>query len=123
MNNSAPVLEVRDLAKRFGSVVALKSAALSLSRGEIHALMGANGAGKSTLVKILTGVFPADRGSIKVDGVVRTFRSPAEARRAGIVSVYQDPALVPDLTVSQNMRLADVDFSSARAKSMRRKTG
>jgi ribose transport system ATP-binding protein len=114
MNNSAPVLEVRDLAKRFGSVVALKSAALSLSRGEIHALMGANGAGKSTLVKILTGVFPADRGSIKVDGVVRTFRSPAEARRAGIVSVYQDPALVPDLTVSQNMRLADVDFSSVR---------
>ena len=51
MNNSTPLLEVRDLAKRFGSVVALKSAALTVSRGEIHALMGANGAGKSTLVK------------------------------------------------------------------------
>jgi ribose transport system ATP-binding protein len=115
MNDLTPVLEVRDLAKRFGSVVALRSAALSLSRGEIHALMGANGAGKSTLVKILTGVFPADSGTIKVDGAVRTFRSPAEARRAGIVSVYQDPALVPDLTISQNMRLANVDFASVRA--------
>jgi ribose transport system ATP-binding protein len=114
MNDSAPLLEVRDLAKRFGSVVALRSATLTLSRGEIHALMGANGAGKSTLVKILTGVYPADGGTITVDGAVRTFRSPAEARRAGIVSVYQDPALVPDLTVSQNMRLADVAFASLR---------
>jgi len=114
MNNSAPLLEVRDLAKRFGSVVALRSATMTISRGEIHALMGANGAGKSTLVKILTGVYPADGGTITVDGAVRTFRSPAEARRAGIVSVYQDPALVPDLTVSQNMRLADVAFASVR---------
>ncbi len=115
MNDSAPLLEVRDLAKRFGSVVALRSATLTLSRGEIHALMGANGAGKSTLVKILTGVFPADGGTITVNGAIRTIRSPAEARRAGIVSVYQDPALVPDLTVGQNMRLADVAFASVRA--------
>ena len=114
MNDSAPLLEVRDLAKQFGSVVALRSATLTLSRGEIHALMGANGAGKSTLVKILTGVYPADGGTITVDGALRTFRSPAEARRAGIVSVYQDPALVPDLTVSQNMRLADVASPSVR---------
>ena len=115
MNDSAPLLEVRDLAKRFGSVVALRSATLTVSHGEIHALMGANGAGKSTLVKILTGVFPADGGTITVDGAVRTFRSPAGARRAGIVSVYQDPALVPDLTVGQNMRLADVAFASVRS--------
>jgi ribose transport system ATP-binding protein len=114
MNDSAPLLEVRDLAKRFGSVVALRSARLTISGGEIHALMGANGAGKSTLVKILTGVYPADAGTITVDGAVRTFRSPAEARRAGIVSVYQDPALVPDLTVGQNMRLADAAFPSVR---------
>ena len=110
MNNSTPLLEVRDLAKQFGSVVALKSAALTVSRGEIHALMGANGAGKSTLVKIMTGVFPADTGTLALDGVAQTFRSPAEARRAGIVSVYQDPALVPDLTVGENMRLAGVPF-------------
>jgi len=88
MNDSTPLLEVRDLAKRFGSVVALRSAALTVSRGEIHALMGANGAGKSTLVKILTGVFSADSGTFAVDGSVQTFRSPAEARLAGIVSVY-----------------------------------
>jgi ribose transport system ATP-binding protein len=114
MNDSTPPLEVRDLAKRFGSVVALKSAALTVSRGEIHALMGANGAGKSTLVKIMTGVFPADTGTLVLDGVAQTFRSPAEARRAGIVSVYQDPALVPDLTVGENMRLAGVPFDSVR---------
>jgi ribose transport system ATP-binding protein len=114
MNDSAPLLEVRDVAKRFGSVVALRSATLTLSRGEIHALMGANGAGKSTLVKILTGVYSADRGTITIANAVRTLRSPAEARRAGIVSVYQDPALVPDLTVGQNMRLTDVDLASVR---------
>src|SRR5271166_6690130 len=114
MNDSAPLPEVRDVSKRFGSVVALRSATLTISRGEIHALMGANGAGKSTLVKILTGVYPADGGTITVDGAVRTFRSPAEARRAGIVSVYQDPALVPDLTVSQNMRLAGVPVAAVR---------
>ena len=114
MNDSAPLLEVRDLAKRFGSVVALRSAALEVRRGEIHALMGANGAGKSTLVKILTGVFQADSGTITVKGVARRFRSPAEARGAGIVSVYQDPALVPDLTIGQNMRLADVDLPTVR---------
>src|SRR3984885_10796084 len=108
MNDSTPLFEVRDLAKRFGSVVALKSATLTVSRGEIHALMGANGAGKSTLVKIMTGVFSGDSGTLTLNGVAQTFRSPAEARRAGIVSVYQDPALVPDLTVGENMRLADV---------------
>ena len=101
-----------DVAKRFGAVIALKSATLNLVRGEIHALMGANGAGKSTLVKILTGVHPADAGTITINGATRVFRSPAEARRAGIVSVYQDPALVPDLTISQNMRLADVPLAT-----------
>jgi ribose transport system ATP-binding protein len=115
MNDSAPLLEVRDIAKRFGAVIALKSATLTLVRGEIHALMGANGAGKSTLVKILTGVHPADAGTITINGATRVFRSPAEARRAGIVSVYQDPALVPDLTIGQNMRLADVPLADVRS--------
>ena len=77
--------------------------------------MGANGAGKSTLVKILTGVHPADAGTITINGATRVFRSPAEARRAGIVSVYQDPALVPDLTIGQNMRLADVPLANVRS--------
>jgi ribose transport system ATP-binding protein len=115
MNDSTPLLEVRDVAKRFGAVIALKSATLTLVRGEIHALMGANGAGKSTLVKILTGVHPADAGTITINGATRVFRSPAEARRAGVVSVYQDPALVPDLTIGQNMRLADVPLADVRS--------
>ena len=115
MSDSMLLLEVRDVAKRFGSVVALKSATLNLVRGEIHALMGANGAGKSTLVKILTGVHPADAGTITINGATRVFRSPAEAQLAGIVSVYQDPALVPDLTIGQNMRLADVPLADVRS--------
>jgi ribose transport system ATP-binding protein len=115
MNDSTLLLEVRDVAKGFGAVIALKSATLNLVRGEIHALMGANGAGKSTLVKILTGVHAADAGTITINGATRVFRSPAEARRAGIVSVYQDPALVPDLTIGQNMRLADVPLAKVRS--------
>jgi ribose transport system ATP-binding protein len=107
-----PVLEIRGVAKRFGSVVALRAAELVLAPSEVHALMGANGAGKSTLVKIITGVFPADAGTLVLDGASVVFRSPAEARRAGIVSVYQDPALVPDLTVAQNMKIARVALPS-----------
>jgi ribose transport system ATP-binding protein len=114
MNHPVSVLEVRDVARRFGSVVALRSASLSVRAGEVHALMGANGAGKSTLVKILTGVHTADSGTIEIRGRRRSFRSPAEARRAGIVSVYQDPALVPDLNISDNMRLADVGPAAVR---------
>src|SRR5580700_9237373 len=114
MGEASLLLEVRDVAKRFDSVVALKAASLQVRPGEVHGLMGSNGAGKSTLVKIITGVFPADCGQIFVKSAVRSFRSPAEARRAGIVSVYQDPALVPDLTVSQNMRLAGAPVEAVR---------
>ena len=114
MNEAALLLEARNVAKRFDSVVALKAASLQVRPGEVHGLMGSNGAGKSTLVKIITGVFPADGGQIFVKGVARSFRSPAEARRAGIVSVYQDPALVPDLTVTENMRLAGASIDAVR---------
>ena len=114
MSETTLLLEARDVAKRFDSVIALKSASLQVRAGEVHGLMGSNGAGKSTLVKIITGVFPADGGQILLKGVSRSFRSPAEARRAGIVSVYQDPALVPDLTVTQNMRLAAAPVDRVR---------
>jgi ribose transport system ATP-binding protein len=114
MNDAALLFEARDVAKRFGSVVALRAARIEVRAGEVHGLMGANGAGKSTLVKIITGVFPADGGQVFVQGAPRAFRSPAQARAAGIVSVYQDPALVPDLTVAQNMRLAGVAQDAVR---------
>jgi ribose transport system ATP-binding protein len=114
MSEATLLLEAHNVAKRFDSVVALRAASLQVRPGEVHGLMGSNGAGKSTLVKIITGVFPADGGQIFVKGLARSFRSPAEARRAGIVSVYQDPALVPDLTVTQNMRLAGASVDAVR---------
>ncbi len=115
MNDAPPLLDIRGVAKTFGAVRALRSADLEVRAGEAHALMGANGAGKSTLVKIITGVFPADEGEMTLAGQPVAFRSPAEARRAGIVSVYQDPAIVPDLTVAQNMRLARVSTDKVKA--------
>ena len=115
MNDAPPLLHIRGVAKTFGAVRALRSADLEVRPGEAHALMGANGAGKSTLVKIITGVFPADAGEMILAGQPVAFRSPAEARRAGIVSVYQDPAIVPDLTVAQNMRLARVSLDKVKA--------
>jgi len=114
-SDAKPLLSIRGVAKRFGSVVALRGADLEVRAGEVHALMGANGAGKSTLVKIITGVFPADGGTITLEGRDSVFRSPAEACKAGVVSVYQDPAIVPDLTVAQNMRLARVPLDAVRA--------
>jgi ribose transport system ATP-binding protein len=99
------LMEARDLAKRFGPVTALRSAEVVVEPGEVHALLGANGAGKSTLVKILTGVLRADRGSIKVNGKAVQVHSPAEAARIGLAPVFQDPALVPDLSVAGNLRM------------------
>jgi ribose transport system ATP-binding protein len=100
-----PLLDATGVAKNYGAVAALKNASLSVLPGEVHALMGANGAGKSTLVKILTGAIRADAGRILIRGEAHDVRSPAEARRAGLVSVYQEPALIPDLDVASNLRL------------------
>src|SRR3954468_10935314 len=104
------LLTVSNVAKSYGPVVALRSADLTIEPGEIHALLGANGAGKSTLVKILTGVIAPDSGEITVGGSVVTMGSPNRARAAGLAPVFQDPALMPDLTVAQNMRLTSADL-------------
>jgi len=101
------LLEAKEVSKNYGAVVALKSASLAVRQGEVHALMGANGAGKSTLVKILTGAVRPDNGTITVRGKERTAHSPAEARRGGLVSVYQEPALIPDLDIFSNLRLTE----------------
>src|SRR5688572_28934675 len=100
-----PLLEATGVVKHYGAVAALRDASLAVLPGEVHALMGANGAGKSTLVKILTGAVRPDAGRILVAGEPRDVHSPAAARRAGLVSVYQEPALIPDLDVAQNLRL------------------
>ena len=99
------LLEATGIAKTYGAVVALKSASLAVRPGEVHALMGANGAGKSTLVKILTGAVRPDAGRIVIRGRERTIHSPSEARRGGLVSVYQEPAVIPDLDIRANLRL------------------
>ena len=99
------LLEATGVAKRYGAVAALRDASLSVRAGEVHALMGANGAGKSTLVKILTGAVHPDSGTITIRGEPYTAKSPAEARHGGIVSVYQEPAVIPDLDIRSNLRL------------------
>jgi len=108
------LLEASGISKRYGAVVALKSASLAVRPGEVHALMGANGAGKSTLVKILTGAVQPDAGTIAVRGRDRSVHSPAEARKTGIVSVYQEPALIPDLDIRSNLRLTDTPVEPFR---------
>jgi rhamnose transport system ATP-binding protein len=98
-----PRLRVVGLSKHFGGISALSDFSFEVGRGSIHALLGENGAGKSTLVKIVTGVQPPDRGEIFLDGVAMRFRSPMEARAAGVVAVYQDPKLFPHLDVAENI--------------------
>jgi D-xylose transport system ATP-binding protein len=97
-----PVLEVTGATKRFGAVLALDSVSLSLRAGEILALLGDNGAGKSTLIKCLSGVHRLDHGAIRIDGDEHRLHSPADARRAGIETVYQDLALFDNLDASAN---------------------
>lgn len=112
---SSPLLDATGVVKNYGAVAALKNASLSLAPGEVHALMGANGAGKSTLVKILTGAIKADGGRVLIRGQERKIGSPAEARRAGMVSVYQEPSLIPDLDVLSNLRLTRTPLEPFRA--------
>ncbi|MCV0402420.1 MAG: sugar ABC transporter ATP-binding protein [Chloroflexi bacterium] len=109
-----PLLEASGVVKRYGSVTALRDASLSIRPGEIHALMGANGAGKSTFVKVLTGAVRPDAGTILLRGQRREAHSPAEARRSGMVSVYQEPAILPDLTVLENLVLTETPVDAFR---------
>lgn len=100
-------LEVRDVRKSFGSVVALQGASLALRRGEVTALVGDNGAGKSTLVKVISGVIQPDSGEIQVAGRQAHMRDPQAGRALGIHTVFQDLALVNPLSTTENMFLGD----------------
>ncbi len=108
------LLEATGVSKTYGAVVALSGASLAVRPGEVHALMGANGAGKSTLVKILTGAVTPDTGRIVVRGRERVAHSPADARRNGLVSVYQEPAVIPDLDLRDNLRLTSTPVEPFR---------
>ena len=102
---TTPVLEARGLTKRYGRVVALDEADFDLQENEILGVIGDNGAGKSTLIKALCGAVAPDAGEILLGGRPVHFRSPLEARMAGIETVYQDLALSPALSIADNMFL------------------
>jgi len=107
MDPSPPdyVLELDNVSKFFGTVIALNDVTVRLKRGEVHCLLGDNGAGKSTLIKILAGVHPPSRGIYRVDGKPVEFDSPSDALDLGIATVYQDLALVPLMSVCRNFFL------------------
>ena len=104
-NSIQPLIEIKDLVKKFGAFTALNGVSLDVYPGEVHALLGDNGAGKSTLIKVLSGVHPATSGEIRVDGNSVNFESPREASDAGIGTVYQDLALNALTSVTRNFFL------------------
>ncbi|MBV8566370.1 MAG: sugar ABC transporter ATP-binding protein [Methylobacteriaceae bacterium] len=98
-----PRLALSHITKSFGGIRALRDVSFDIKAGEIHALLGENGAGKSTLVKIVSGLYTPDAGEMRLDGEPCRFLSPMEARRAGVIAVYQDPKLFPHLDVAENI--------------------
>ena len=102
---STPLVRMRDIHKAFGPVKVLEGVAFELLPGEVHALMGENGAGKSTLMKILTGIYAPDSGSIEVDGQPVSITSPADAEKHGIAIIHQELNLIPSLSVADNLFL------------------
>ena len=96
-------IEMKGIDKSFGTNQVLKDAGFYLKDGEVHALMGENGAGKSTLMKILTGVYTRDAGTVYVDGKEVLYKNPQEAEKAGIVFIYQELNVLFDLTVEENL--------------------
>lgn len=118
------IVRLENISKRFGGTVALDRVSFTIEKGEIHAVVGENGAGKSTLMRILSGVLQKDSGAVYLDGQEAHFRAPIEAFRAGISTVYQEPYLVPYMSVGENIFLGHeqtkkfgfVDFSSINEK-------
>ena len=105
MSDMQPILTARGLSKRYGTVVALNNADFDLYPNEVLAVIGDNGAGKTSLIKAITGAVTPDHGEIRLDGAVVNFRSPQDAREAGIETVYQNLALSPALSIADNMFL------------------
>jgi simple sugar transport system ATP-binding protein len=134
--NGPPLFEVRDVSKYFGSVVALKDVSATVQAGEVTCILGDNGAGKSTLIKILSGVYRQDEGSVLIDGEDTKFSSPRDARARGIATVYQDLAIAPLMSIWRNFFLGseptkgwgparrfDVAFAKETARQQMRQMG
>ncbi len=102
----APILRLRGVSKHYGGVIALQDVAFAASTHSIHAILGENGAGKSTLIKVIAGVVRPDTGTMAIDGRPVRFAGPGDAVAAGVVCVFQELSLVPDLTVAANISIA-----------------
>ncbi len=100
---SQAILEVKDIWKEFPGVVALKDINETFLKGEVHAIVGENGAGKSTLIKVISGVFPPNKGEIFLKGRKIRFSSPIDARSHGIVTIFQELSVLPNLSVAENI--------------------
>jgi ribose transport system ATP-binding protein len=107
MDGAPPLFRMEGVSKRYGGVVALEKADLEVTGGRIHAILGENGAGKSTLIKIMAGVVAPDEGRMLLDGQEASFSSPAAANNAGIVCVFQELSLIPDLSVADNIVISN----------------
>ncbi len=103
----APFFRMDGITKRYGGVRALEDARLELARGRIHAVLGENGAGKSTLIKIMAGVVQPDTGTMQLEGETVAFARPSDAKAAGIVPIFQELSLLPDLSVADNIVITD----------------
>jgi rhamnose transport system ATP-binding protein len=121
------LLELRGISKSYGGVQAVSDVSFGIEKASVHALVGENGAGKSTLVKVLTGVIEPDDGQILIDGTPHRIGDPQTAHRLGIVAMYQEPTVFPDLTVAENVFagrqprrvLRTVDWGAMRSEAMR----
>jgi ribose transport system ATP-binding protein len=125
MAERTPLLELKSVSKRYGGIAALTGVDFQAYAGEIHAVLGENGAGKSTLIKIASGVTDATEGEVLVEGRQVNFRSPTDAMRAGVVCVFQELSLLPDMTVADNLAMADpptragmIDSKAQRARAV-----
>jgi len=105
MTDASPFLQLHAIVKRFPGVIALNDVGLDVIPGEVHALLGENGAGKSTLIKVISGVYRPDAGTIQVDGRPVDIRTPHDAQALGISTIYQEFTLAPDMTVAENIFL------------------
>ncbi|EJB06881.1 ABC-type sugar transport system, ATPase component [Rhizobium leguminosarum bv. trifolii WSM597] len=134
--SQAPLVEVKNLVKHFGSIIALNGVSLSVNAGEVLCLLGDNGAGKSTLINTLSGVFKPTSGEFLVDGQPRSFSGPRDALDAGIATVYQDLAMIPLMSVTRNFFMGreplkgfgpfksmDMDFANNVTRDEMRKIG
>jgi ribose transport system ATP-binding protein len=107
MDSAAPLLRMEGVSKRYGGVRALEDADLDVKRGRVHAILGENGAGKSTLIKVMAGVVTPDKGRMLLDGREVHFADPAAAIAAGIICIFQELSLIPDLSVADNIMIGD----------------